>query len=220
MEQRENAIVSAAHDVFVEHGFEGARIADIAAAAAVAEGTIYLYFRNKHALLDAVVARFYAGLTDAAQAGALEFAETFDQLRFLAEHHLIHCIREWRILELAMSQYKSLQRYRVEGPYQLNKRYVAIFDGIVRKGVQRGEIDASLPHWMIRDLFYGALEYATRTLMIRGRKKDIAIVVDSLMAMLKNGIVAADRLPKSGFDLQQISGRLERVAERLEQAAG
>ena len=44
-------ITEAAVEVFAEKGFHQARISDIAKRAGVADGTIYLYFKNKDDLL-------------------------------------------------------------------------------------------------------------------------------------------------------------------------
>src|SRR2546426_11026716 len=52
---RPEEIVAAALDVFVEHGFAGARLEDVARRAGVTKGTVYLYFTSKEALFKAVV---------------------------------------------------------------------------------------------------------------------------------------------------------------------
>lgn len=52
---RPGEIISAALDVFVEKGYAGARLDDVAARAGVSKGTLYLYFENKEALFQAVV---------------------------------------------------------------------------------------------------------------------------------------------------------------------
>src|SRR5512141_2673872 len=44
-------ILDAAVAVFAEKGFHVARVADIAAKASVADGTVYLYFKNKEEIL-------------------------------------------------------------------------------------------------------------------------------------------------------------------------
>src|SRR5215207_8718517 len=44
-------ILSSAMKVFAEKGFFGAKVSDIADAAGVADGTIYLYFKSKDDLL-------------------------------------------------------------------------------------------------------------------------------------------------------------------------
>ncbi len=44
-------ILEAAATVFAHKGYYGARVADIAARAGIADGTIYLYFRSKEDIL-------------------------------------------------------------------------------------------------------------------------------------------------------------------------
>ena len=52
---RQSEILAAAFAVFAVHGYEAARIDDVARQAGIAKGTIYLYFRDKKQLFQAVV---------------------------------------------------------------------------------------------------------------------------------------------------------------------
>ncbi len=52
---RQAEILNAGFEVFAAHGYEAARIDDVARQAGVAKGTIYLYFRDKEQLFRAVV---------------------------------------------------------------------------------------------------------------------------------------------------------------------
>jgi len=52
---REVAILSAALRMFAERGYDGARIEDIADAAGIGKGTLYVYFASKQAVLEGVV---------------------------------------------------------------------------------------------------------------------------------------------------------------------
>jgi len=54
-ETRREAILDAALAVFAERGYEAARLDDMAARAGVAKGTLYLYFKDKEALFEALV---------------------------------------------------------------------------------------------------------------------------------------------------------------------
>src|SRR6202167_5278289 len=55
--QVEERILDAAGRVFLEHGFQGARVDEIADAASAGKPTIYARFPNKQALFTAVVER-------------------------------------------------------------------------------------------------------------------------------------------------------------------
>ena len=50
-EEKRDRILRAAVRVFAKKGFHGARVAEVARSAGVADGTIYLYFKNKEDLL-------------------------------------------------------------------------------------------------------------------------------------------------------------------------
>ena len=139
LEEREGAILAAAHDEFVRHGFEGAKIAAIAKRAGVAEGTLYLYFRNKQALLAAVVGAFYARLTRGAADGVAGLTSTDGRLAFLARHHLKSCLDEWALLALAMPMLFTGKDYRGSEYFGFNRAYVAVFDSVVREGIARGD---------------------------------------------------------------------------------
>ena len=56
-EEREAQIIDAAFTVFAAHGFDEARLDDVARLAGIAKGTIYLYFPNKDALFREMIVR-------------------------------------------------------------------------------------------------------------------------------------------------------------------
>jgi AcrR family transcriptional regulator len=62
-EARRQAILDAALFTFAEHGFEAARLDDVAARVGVAKGTLYLYFQSKEALFEELVRTAVAPIT-------------------------------------------------------------------------------------------------------------------------------------------------------------
>src|SRR5438045_312242 len=70
-EFRTAGILEAARKVFAKKGFNEATVDDIAAAARVAKGTVYLYYRSKRevyfAALKFGIAQMYAALVDQLQ---------------------------------------------------------------------------------------------------------------------------------------------------------
>lgn len=59
-----DAIVTAAEEQFLAHGFDGTKIDDIARAAYVSVGTVYLHFQNKDGVYAAVILRGQGILMD------------------------------------------------------------------------------------------------------------------------------------------------------------
>lgn len=72
--QRRAEILAAALELFDDRGLEQTTMSELAEAAGVATGTVYLYFASKEHLLEALHADFHAGM-------AARFAETFTRIR-------------------------------------------------------------------------------------------------------------------------------------------
>lgn len=62
--ERRREIIDAAVKLFAERGYQETTVQDIAAAADVATGSVYIYYASKDALLHAINERFYEGLTE------------------------------------------------------------------------------------------------------------------------------------------------------------
>jgi AcrR family transcriptional regulator len=58
---KREAIMDAATEVFAANGLDGANVEDIARRAGVAKGTIYLYFKSKDEILDAILLERWPG---------------------------------------------------------------------------------------------------------------------------------------------------------------
>ena len=75
-EKRRTALLRAARDVFVTHGYQDARIEQIARKAGVGKGTFYLYFKDKRAiyaeLVDGLFQRLRAAILDVDSKGDIE----------------------------------------------------------------------------------------------------------------------------------------------------
>jgi TetR/AcrR family fatty acid metabolism transcriptional regulator len=72
--RRAQDILSAAERVFAIHGFDAATIEQIAQEAEYAAGTIYLYFKDKHALYAALIASKLSSMVDQVEKAAQEAA--------------------------------------------------------------------------------------------------------------------------------------------------
>src|ERR1039458_4981291 len=72
--RRAQDILSAAERVFAIHGFDAATIEQIAQEAEYATGTIYLYFKDKHALYAALIASKLSAMVDQVEKAAQEAA--------------------------------------------------------------------------------------------------------------------------------------------------
>src|SRR5918994_6914697 len=85
---KRDAILRAATEVFARHGYFQAQVADVARAAGVAAGTVYLYFRSKDDLLVSIFERTMREAIADGRACVAPLADPVEQLRTVARVHL------------------------------------------------------------------------------------------------------------------------------------
>jgi AcrR family transcriptional regulator len=125
-EARRQAILSAALTVFAAHGFEAARLDDVAQRAGVAKGTLYLYFRDKQALFEALVRNAVSPLLE--QMGEMAAAPDIQPLQAL---ETLFAVFEKEVL--GTERKLLLRLIMAEGP-----RFPAIAEFYYREVVSRG----------------------------------------------------------------------------------
>ena len=157
MEAKESSILDSAETIFAQVGFDGAKVSDIARAASVAEGTVYLYYKNKQDLLAGVVGRFWTQLTLGAEAAIEPDATTREQLEQLGHYHLNSILDQFEVVSLT---YRA--RPQQEQDLDQVREYVRVFDRIMQRGVDRGELPKDSPIGQLRDVFFGTLEFSAR----------------------------------------------------------
>ena len=186
MEAKESSILDAAEKIFAQVGFDGAKVSDIARAASVAEGTVYLYYKNKQDLLAGVVGRFWTQLTLGAEAAIEPDATTRAQLEQLGRYHLQSLLNQFEVVSLT---YRA--RPQQEQDLDQVREYVRVFDRIMQRGVDRGELPKDSPIGQLRDVFFGTLEFSARTLKLRERPYDHSVVTNLLTIMVGSSEAAS-----------------------------
>ena len=179
VEAKESSILDAAEKIFAQVGFDGAKVSDIARAASVAEGTVYLYYKNKQDLLAGVVGRFWTQLTLGAEAAIQPDATTKEQLEQLGRYHLNSILDQFEVVSLT---YRA--RPQQEQDLDQVREYVRVFDRIMQRGLDRGELPKGTPIGQLRDVFFGTLEFSARTLKLRERPYDHSVVSNLLSLMV------------------------------------
>src|SRR5438105_9344576 len=85
---KRDAILRAAIDVFADRGYFNAQVADVARAAGVAAGTVYLYFKSKDDLLVSIFERSMRDGLALGRAAVAGLDDPSERLRRLARGHL------------------------------------------------------------------------------------------------------------------------------------
>ncbi|MFW5740538.1 MAG: TetR/AcrR family transcriptional regulator [Myxococcota bacterium] len=184
-------ILEAAAGVFVRNGFHETRISEIARAAGVADGTIYLYFASKEALLIALfddnVLRFFRTLDRALSSlGCPE-----DKLLQIVELQLGLLDRERVLAELLTV---NLRQSTPAIREHLAPRFVAYLDRIaqvVADGQKTGRFREDISPRLAARAVFGALDGVTLTWAMSGAHEgDLARTSETIGKMLLEGLRA------------------------------
>ena len=125
--------------VFAERGLAGARVEDIAEAAGVSKGTLYLYFKGKEELFKeavrAQVRRTLKGLSAAAPPG-----EATARLERFMDAYWAHLrkpsfARLYRLLLAELEQFPEWSRFYAE---EVSGRVMVLSNAIIADGVTQG----------------------------------------------------------------------------------
>lgn len=141
-EARPEELLDAALTVFGERGYRATTLEQVARAAGVSKGTVYLYFASKDDLFRAMVEKNVIGMLELAEARAREHTGTSAELletmvramwRALSQSEMV-CMT--RLVQSELPQFPEIQRYYWENVIQRHRRLLRT---IVERGIASGE---------------------------------------------------------------------------------
>ncbi|MFC4801022.1 TetR/AcrR family transcriptional regulator [Neobacillus sp. GCM10023253] len=180
-------IIDAAVIVIAENGYHQAQVAKIAKQAGVADGTIYLYFKNKEDILISLfeekmgsfvekIDEEIAGKKTAAEK-LLVLVETHFQL--LSEDHHMAIVTQ---LELRQSN-KEL-RMRINN---VLKGYLQVIDKIIIEGIETGEFSETLDVRLARQMVFGTIDEIVTSWVLNEEKFNLTALAPKVHRLLING---------------------------------
>jgi len=142
-EQRRQAILDAAIDVFAAKGFAAARLDDVAVRAGVAKGTIYLFFKDKEDLFEQILLTALTPLLGEAEAmmgdASLPFETLLGKLLEFLRKEILGT-RRCDILRLVITEGHRFPRIAEMYHREVLSKGVAIMQRVVRRAYGRGEL--------------------------------------------------------------------------------
>ncbi|HEX3969770.1 MAG TPA: TetR/AcrR family transcriptional regulator [Stellaceae bacterium] len=192
-EERTPEILAAALECFAKGGFAGTRMDDVAAAAGVTKGTLYLYFPNKQALFEAVVRGAMLPVLDMAQ-------EHIAQSRASASELLEWMLQRWqetslpaqcaitKIIIAEAGSFPDLARFYLD---EVVTRGMRMVRSIIQLGIARGEFRAVDIENATRSVVWPMLMASlwTQSLGIYAEQIDLSAFRKSHYDMLLRGLL-------------------------------
>ena len=184
---KREAILRAATDVFASRGFFNAQVADVARAAGIAAGTVYLYFRSKDDLLVSIFERtMREALADGQQAVA-SLRDPAERLRRLARLHLARLGRDRNLAIVFQVELRQSTKFMERFSSTLLREYLGLIRAAIADGQAAGVFRGSLNATAAAKMFFGALDEMATNWILSRRRYSLEADADAVVDLFVNG---------------------------------
>lgn len=186
--EKYHQILEAAVKVFAEQGFHHTTVAQIAKTAGVADGTIYLYFKNK----DDILFQFYAykakQVFDCFRKAVDESDTAIEKLHHLVRTHLAEFQKDMNMAIVYQAETHQHRRTAQEVIKEMSKMYRDIISEVIELGQQQGLLRRNLYVGLVMRLINGAVNEVINAWIHAGGSYDLVSMADPLVDLFLRGI--------------------------------
>ena len=183
-------ILRAATRVFARNGYFNAKVADIARAAEVADGTVYLYFKSKEEILHSI---FDQNMAEAIAAGG-QLIENLDdpreKLRRIAKLHLERLGADRDLAVVFQVELRGSTKFMEEFSAAGFAEYLALLRRTFEEGQRAGVFRKELNAKVAAKILFGALDEMATNWIISKRSYKLEPMADVVMEVFLNGVSA------------------------------
>ena len=170
-ENKHKKILQAAVKVFAEKGFYNSRVSEIAKEANVADGTIYLYFKNKDDILISLFEEEFGQIVENMRKELAEEKNPLQKIKRFAIAHLSIVIKQQELGEVLGVEVRQSSKFMKE---YINKpfiEYLNLIRSIISEGQDAGLIRKDLTPGIMKRALFGALDEMARYWVLSAQKK-------------------------------------------------
>ena len=180
-------IIDAAVIVIAQNGYHQAQVSKIAKQAGVADGTIYLYFKNNEDILISLFREKMGYFVEQIQEGIKEKSSAVDKLFVLIQKHFQILSEDPNlaiVTQLELRQSNKELRHRIN---DVLKGYLDLVDRIVIEGKETGEFRSTLNVKLMKNMIFGTMDEVATTWVINDQKYSLTDLFPEVHRLLTNG---------------------------------
>lgn len=185
-----NQIIEAAVQVIAENGYHASQVSKIAKKAGVADGTIYLYFKNKEDILISVfeekMGQFINHISDEIR----KKDNANDKLYVLIQMHFQQLSEDPHlavVTQLELRQSNPALRIQIN---KVLKPYLTVIDSIIQEGIEEKIFRNKLNIPLVRQMIFGTLDETVTNWVMKERKYNLVQQALEVHTLLTEGITS------------------------------
>jgi len=185
--EKYHKILNSAGSVFAEFGFHKATISQIAAKAGVADGTLYLYFKNKDDILYQFISFKTQVVFEKMNASVTLGENAEEKLRNLIRCHLQEFQNDKNMAVIFQSEVRYLRD--IESQIKdISKMYLDLLSDIIEQGQIEGTMRQDLFVGLVKRYILGAVEGVISTWVSAQGRYDLVAMADPLVDLYLTGV--------------------------------
>jgi TetR/AcrR family fatty acid metabolism transcriptional regulator len=185
---KREAILRAATEVFARRGYFGAQVADIARAAGVAAGTVYLYFKSKDDLLVSIFDKTMKEAREEGRAALQSIADPVERLRRIARMHLDRLGRDRDLAVVFQVELRQSTKFMERFSTSDLRDYLGIIRDTIAKGQETGAFRKGISPTLAAKVFFGALDEMATNWILSTRRYALAADADAIVDVFVHGV--------------------------------
>jgi TetR/AcrR family fatty acid metabolism transcriptional regulator len=183
-------IINAATKVFAKKGFYQAKVSEIAKEAKVADGTIYLYFENKDAILISLFEEQMEGVLHNMRKQISKEKDAVKKIEKFALSHLKLIEQNKDMAEIIQVELRQSSRFMKEYKNEKFAQYLDLISEIIQEGQEKGIFKKGIVPGIAKRAFFGALDEMSRFWVLSSRRKyDIDTAAKQISEYFLHGLI-------------------------------
>jgi len=181
-------IIDAAVKVIAENGYHGSQVSKIAKQAGVADGTIYLYFKNKDDILVSVFQEKMGQFIEKISERINTEKRADDKLFKLIELHFLQLEKD---RDLAVVTQLELRQSNIELRTQINqvlKSYLTVLDGVIEEGIGDQIFQQNLNVRLVRQMIFGTIDEIVTNWVMQDHKYSLVEQASDVHSLIIKGL--------------------------------
>jgi len=187
------AILRAAINVFAESGFFNSKVADVAREAGVADGTVYLYFKNKDDILVSIFNHYMEEALAAGKASLAQIEDPVEKLKRIVHVHLERLGRDRNLAVVFQVEFRSSTKFMEQFSATKVTEYLELIRAVMEEGQRQGLFRAGLNTKVAAKVLFGALDEMATNWVLSRKRYSLISTAEPVLDVFLNGIQRTTR---------------------------
>lgn len=184
-------IIDAAIKVFAKKGFYNSKVSDVAQEADVADGTIYLYFKNKDDLLISIFEHSMDFFFQQAKDHLQGIESPAEKLKKFIALHLALVQKNQNLATVIQIELRSSHKFMIEYRPEKFLQYLQILEKIILEGQEKSLFKKTVDPEIAERIIFGAIdELALVWILMKKKRFELDTAAEQLFQLIYDGIKA------------------------------